>query len=135
MTTAPKTILIADDDPDIVAQVDLVLSAEGFTTVTAESQKDAEARLEDVEPDLAVVDLMMENMDSGFVLSHQIKAKYPGTPVIILTAVTADTGMEFDATTKGEKQWIGADVMVDKPVRPEQLLHEVTRLLEASTKA
>jgi CheY-like chemotaxis protein len=68
-------------------------------------------------------------MDSGFVLCHNIKKLYPGTPVIILTAVQAATGLDFKARSAEAGSWVKADVLLDKPVRPEQLKAEVRRLL------
>ena len=80
-------------------------------------------------PDLAILDLMMENMDSGFVLCHQIKHLYPDTPVILLTVVRSETGVDFSPRSKGAASWIKADVLLDKPIRPEQLRIEVQRLM------
>ena len=69
----------------------LVLRADGYDVVTAAGQEEAEEKLLSVRPDLCVVDLMMENMDSGFVLCHNIKRLYPDSPVILLTAVRSST--------------------------------------------
>jgi CheY-like chemotaxis protein len=98
---------------------------------TAQSQAEAEDALLTAIPDLAIVDLMMENADSGFVLCHHIKKLYPKTPVIILTAVAAATGIDFTATRGDAASWVKADTLLDKPVRPEELKAEVRRLLRA----
>ena len=121
---APKKILIVDDDPDLLDQLELELKKDQYDVVQAGSQVEAEDTLLKLKPDLAVIDLMMEEMDSGFVLCREIKKMYPGTPVIILTAVTATTGMSFSARSPEERAWINADLMIDKPAR-----HEVRRLL------
>jgi two-component system alkaline phosphatase synthesis response regulator PhoP len=81
------------------------------------------------QPDLAIVDLMMEQPDSGFVLCHQIRKLYPETPIILLTSVTAQTGMSFDTQSESARSWIQADTIMDKPVRAEQLRAEVNKLL------
>jgi len=131
MSNETRTILAVDDDIDILEQVALEMKREGYTVVTAEGQAEAEKLIaEGLRFDMAIVDLMMENMDSGFVLCHHIKKKYPGTPVIILTAVVSETGIDFDATTHEERSWVKADALMDKPVRPEQLQREVARLLK-----
>jgi len=124
-----RTILVVDDDPDIVEQVTTILTADGFRVVAANSLTEAEECLLSVRPNLAIVDLMMEQMDSGFVLCHKLKNLYPEMPIIILTAVTASTGMSFTARSADEKSWIKADSMLDKPVSPQQLKKEVGRLL------
>jgi CheY-like chemotaxis protein len=125
----PKKILVVDDDIDLLEQVATILTGDGYEVCKAQGQEEAEELLTGLIPDLAVLDLMMENMDSGFVLCHNIKKLYPGTPVIILTAVQAATGLDFKARSAEASSWVKADVLMDKPVRPEQLKAEVRRLL------
>jgi DNA-binding response OmpR family regulator len=129
--TVSKKILIVDDDPDILEQVELILKAGGYDTSTAAGAADAEESLSFIRPDLAIVDLMMEQTDSGFVLCHQIKKLYPDVPIIMLTAVRSSTGLEFDAKTPEAKSWIKADCILDKPVRAEELLNTVRKMLKA----
>ena len=128
--TEPKNILVVDDDIDLLEQVAMVLAAEGYHITKAQGQKDGEEALLTTVPDLAVLDLMMENMDSGFVLCHHVKRLYPDTPVILLTAVKAATGLDFHPQTDEAASWVKADVVLDKPVRPEQLRAEARRLLK-----
>jgi CheY-like chemotaxis protein len=127
--TEQKNILVVDDDIDMLEQVAMVLRGEGYRVVAAQGQKDGEEALLGMIPDLAVLDLMMENMDSGFVLCHHVKRLFPGTPVILLTAVQAATGLDFHPQSSEAASWVKADVVMDKPVRPEQLRQEVRRLL------
>jgi CheY-like chemotaxis protein len=132
---APATILVVDDDPDFLLQEQLQLAAAGYAVLTASSRAEAEELLETARPDMAMVDLMMEAPDAGFTLCHHIKQKYPDMPVIMITAVTSETGLEFDAVTRGERSWVKADAILAKPVRFEQLQREVRRLLEPRTGA
>lgn len=129
MSYQGKSILLVDDDVDLLDQMALKLGALGFDVIKADGQKAAEAALEGRRPDMAIVDLMMEHEDSGFVLSHRIKRRYANTPVIVVTAVTSELGMEFDAATSEERSWIRADALLNKPVRFEQLQREIDRLL------
>jgi DNA-binding response OmpR family regulator len=124
-----KKILVVDDDPDILEQVAVTLSGAGFDIVVAEGRAAAEDALLKTRPDLAIIDLMMEEKDSGFVLSYQLKKLYPETPVIMLTGVTGATGLSFATQSQEAKSWTRVDKMLDKPVRPEQLKAEVRRLL------
>ena len=128
--TEPKNILVVDDDIDLLEQVAMVLAAEGHHIIRAQGQKEGEEALLTTVPDLAVFDLMMENMDSGFVLCHHVKRLYPDTPVILLTAVKAATGLDFHPQSDEAASWVMADVVLDKPVRPEQLRAEARRLLK-----
>ena len=125
-----KTILIVDDDIDYLFQTRLKVEQFGFNVTTAESQKEAEKIIEISKPDLAIFDLMMENDDSGFTLCYKMKRKYPDVPIIIATAVTAETGMSFDVTGDDERRWIKADLFLDKGIRADQLLREINRLLK-----
>jgi DNA-binding response OmpR family regulator len=124
-----KKILVVDDDPDILEQVAVTLSGAGFDIVVAEGRTAAEDALLKTRPDLAIIDLMMEEKDAGFVLSYQLKKLYPETPVIMLTGVTGATGLSFATQSPEAQSWTRVDKMLDKPVRPEQLKAEVRRLL------
>ncbi len=127
--TLTKKILVVDDDIDQLDHVAMILKAEGYDVIRAQGQKEGEDAILTTIPDLAILDLMMENMDSGFVLCNQIKRLYPETPVILLTAVKSATGLDFSPKSSGAASWIKADVLLDKPVRPEQLRNEVKRLM------
>ena len=129
MSKIKKNILLVDDDVDYLFQKKLELEKEGFQVFTAHSIKPARKILEEMSIDLAIVDLMMQEKDDGFVLSYQIKSNWPKTPVIMVTGVTAQTGLEFDTITENEKKWIKADTIFTKPVRSEQLVREIRRLL------
>jgi len=124
------TILVVDDDIDIREQMQFQLEAAGYKVVTAEGQMPAEKILETMTPDLAIVDLMMEHVDGGFALSYHIKKIDPTMPVLLVTGVTSETGFEFDAQTAEERSWIKADALLPKPIRYEQLIGKVRKLLK-----
>lgn len=127
--TTKKKILVVEDDLDQLDHLAMILKADGYEVIAAQGQVEGEEALLSAIPDLAILDLMMENTDSGFVLCHQIKHLYPDTPVILLTAVRSETGIDFSAKSKGAASWIKADVLLDKPIRPEQLRVELRRLM------
>ena len=124
-----KSILVVDDDLDLLEQMASMLAAAGYAVVPAEGHAAAEEAMLRTRPDLAIVDLMMEEKDSGFVLSYQLKKLYPEMPVIMLTGVTGATGMSFASPSSEARSWTKVDKLMDKPVRPEQLAAEVRRLL------
>ena len=129
-----KTGLLVDDDVDFLTQERLQLEAAGYKVLVADTQKQAEEILASTRPDVAVVDLMLEHMDGGFALCHHIKNRYKDIPVLIVTSVTAETGLEFDTSTAEERSWVKADYMIAKPVRFEQLRSEIERLVELYAK-
>lgn len=129
MDLKDKIILIADDDLDYLFQLRFQVERWGCKVITAESQKEAEEMLKTMKPDLAILDLMMENEDSGFVLSYKMKRLYPDVPIIITTAVSAETGLSFGINSEEEKKWIKADLYLEKGIRPEQLKMEIEKLI------
>lgn len=130
MTNKTIKILIADDDPDYLFQIQTKLESCGYDIITAESQKQTENILKQIKPDLAIFDLMMENNDSGFILAYKCKSKYPNTPVIIATNVAAEAGISF--RLQEQVNWIKADLYLEKGIQTEHLKESVEKLLEES---
>ena len=127
--SANRKILIVDDDIDIIEQLTAILSTDGYEVIQANSKAEAESILSSVKPDLAIMDLMMEEMDAGFVLAHTLQKLHPGTPAIMLTGVTSATNISFDVHSPEARSWLKTNIVLDKPVRPEQLKAEVKRFL------
>lgn len=125
-----KKILLVDDDPDYLFQLTIALEDMGFEVIAAQTQQEAENIIDKLKPDLAILDLMMENQDTGFILCHIIKNKYPDVPIIIASAVTAETGLLFDVESEEDRQWIKADLFLDKGIRNDQLHKEINKLLK-----
>jgi len=125
-----KTVFVVDDDVDYILQLKTMIENMGFNVVTACGQKEAEDMLDGVNPDLIITDLMMENMDSGFILSHRMKRMFPAVPIIIVTALTSETGMSFNLENEGNKDWIKADLYLEKGLRADQLHREINKLLK-----
>jgi CheY-like chemotaxis protein len=123
-------VLIVDDDEDYLLQVATHVRNSGYDVVTAGGQAEAVELLGRKTPALAIVDLMMEHNDSGFFLCHHIKRMDASIPVILVTGVTAETGIELDSDTEEERSWIKADAVLAKPIRFEQLDREVNRLMK-----
>ena len=122
-----KKILLVDDDIDLLEQNKTLLESRGFTVVTAESGEDGWKLFQKENPDAAILDLIMEQMDAGFVLSYRIKKTERGKniPVFILTSATYDTGFKFSASTAEEREWIKCDGILNKPVVIEELISKL----------
>ncbi|MCC6143336.1 MAG: response regulator [Candidatus Hydrogenedentes bacterium] len=128
--SGPKTILVTDDDEDFRLQQKLRLEGAGFKVIEAASYHDAREVIRYGKFDMAIVDLMMEEPDAGFTLCQELKRALPDTPIIMVTGVANETGIEFDASTPEERAWIKADTLLAKPIRFEQLLREIHRLFQ-----
>ncbi len=122
-----KKVLVVDDDPDFRGQMEMMFSSRGYEVATSPGRKEAEETFHTFTPDIAVVDLMMENDDDGFVLAYRLKRKFPDCAVIIVTNVTGETGIEFPGIDDASG-WITADAILSKPVRFEQIEEELRRI-------
>jgi CheY-like chemotaxis protein len=121
-------ILVVEDDADMMEQMDMYLTSRGYDVIKAYTQKEAEEIIDRESFDGAVLDLMLENPDSGFVLSHKIKKSFRERPVIIITSVTKETGIYFDKENDNNN-WIKADVFLQKELRFEQVDAELKKRL------
>ena len=125
-----KSVLIVDDDMDYLVQLELKVKQLGSDVFTEATHKSGEEMINQRSFDLAIIDLMMEQKDSGFILCYKMKQKYPSMPVIIASAVTAETGLNFSVETQAERSWIKADTFIEKGIRPDQLEREINKLLK-----
>ena len=128
MEEMTKTILIADDDRDYLEQMKFHVEKFGFKTITANNQKECEEKIETEDFDMAILDLMMENDDSGFILSYKLKKKYPNKPVMLASNVSKETRFVFEP--ESGDNWIKADKLLEKGIRPDQLHREINKLLK-----
>lgn len=132
MNTPEKPlILLADDDPDYLFQISFALVKSGYKVQECDSEKSAMEFLNTTCPDIAIFDLMMERDDSGFILAYQAKKLYPRLPVILLTAVTAETGRDFSPVTEESRKWIKADLYIEKGLHPDELESHIRNLLKS----
>ena len=122
-------ILFVDDDADFRSDYSQQLRDAGFTVVEAEGETPAGELLRKDKYDLAIVDLVMENADGGFTLCYHVKKSNPEMPTILITGINSEAGLHFAIESEAERSWIKADSMLNKPMRFEQLLFEVKRLL------
>ena len=123
MSDEPRTVLVADDDEDILQLVSFRLERAGYTVVTAADGPEALAAARQHQPDLAVLDVMMPGLN-GYEVTRQLRAD-PATaaiPVILLTARVqeADVSRGFEA---------GADDYLRKPFSPQELRSRVQAIL------
>ena len=126
---AGKRVLIVDDDVEFVKLYSLFLRNKGFEVGAAYSAAEAEEALERTHPDAVILDVMMEHFDSGFNVSKEIKDKYPDLPVILLTAIGEETGLDFKPKDDQDRGLMHADAFLDKGSSPEDLLDKLNELL------
>lgn len=134
MENAKVKILIIDDDPDFRDAVTPILQAALYDVVTAANPKEGKEKILEEKPNLILLDIMMDSLFDGFSLCHEIKTSkefesMKDTPVIFVSAVKEMTGSRFQF--KGEEQGLrGPDDYIDKPVKPDDLIARIQRLLK-----
>lgn len=111
-----KTILIADDEPEIVALLRLFLELEGFTVVEATNGSEALEIVQQSNINLAIIDIMMPKLD-GYQLIKLIRKEYK-LPIIILSAKNQDADKILGLG-------IGADDFISKPFNSMEVVARV----------
>ncbi len=133
MDRKPKVLLV-DDDADFVKENKAALEESGFEVVTAFSGREVADKVRFEQPDLVVLDLMMEKHDAGFAVAKALKADpiYRRLPILMVSSALEKTGYEFSQEMDG--YWMKTDDYVNKPIQPENLVARIKDLL-ARTKA
>jgi len=128
--TEPRTVLVVDDDPDIVAAEKLILESRGYNVLTASNGKEGLNALKNHEVDIILLDVMMDTDDEGFQLSYQLKSdpKTAKIPILIVTSVSKVTGIPYSPKT--DDYYLPVEDYIEKPVQPKELLRRIEVLLE-----
>lgn len=118
-----KTILIVDDEPNIVISLEFLMKREGFDVLVATDGDSALQAMADRTPDVVLLDIMLPKKD-GFEVCQQIRAnpEWNAVKVIMLTAKGRDTEV-----AKGLA--LGADAYTTKPFSSKDLVQQVKQLL------
>lgn len=124
-----KTILVVDDEPDVVTYLSTVLKDAGYDTLEATSGEEAMEQIRKGRPDLITLDITMPEM-TGVRTYRQLKEDEAlrKIPVVIVTGVTHD----FKRFISSRAQVPPPEGYLEKPVKPEELLAEVGRLVGAT---
>ncbi len=127
---AGARILVTDDDPEMRGITALILESQGYEVRTAQDGEEALAKVEEEEPDLLVLDLLMPNMD-GFEVCKRLEERRgrggKRIPVIILSAVREESSRRrYELETETE---FDIEDYVTKPISPPVLLQRVEKAL------
>ena len=118
-----NTIMVVDDDPDLVTVLTIMLEQNEYNVRHAYSGMQLFSNLEGQKPDLIILDVMMPHMD-GLEVLERLKSdqETSSIPVILLTAQG-----EFENIMSGYK--MGADYYITKPFTKSQLVNSVDAIL------
>jgi len=130
----PAKILIVEDNPDMALAVRMPLEAHGFQTFDAASGEEGLQKVKEVNPDLIILDVMMETTTAGFQVSLELRSPDPRSefvayrhvPILMLTAIHTTTSLRFGP----DEAYLPVDDFVDKPIDPDALVEKVKGLLK-----
>jgi DNA-binding response OmpR family regulator len=126
-----KRIVIIDDDPEICDALSQILSQCGYEVFTALDTSKGYQLFVDTRPDLLILDIMMKTMDEGLNFATEIKKNDGvfGVPILIVSArPPAEKG--YGRSLNDDLDWIHADIFMEKPIEPEELIHNVKLLVK-----
>lgn len=118
-----KMILIIDDDPDFRYSLRLILESGGYLVEEAPSAEDGLKMFKAAPPALVIVDLMMEEVDSGTNFVKEMKSLGTTVPIFMLSSV----GDQMSQTTSYAE--LGLSGVLQKPVEPKNLLTTIAKKL------
>lgn len=129
---AEKTILVIDDDIDLVEIIRVTLENQGFKVIDAQTGERGLAMAKEQDPDLILLDVMMGKVDEGFQVAYQLRSDdvTAETPILMLTAVTDQTGFDFDPAR--DKDFLPVNEFLKKPVSPRDLVDMIRKHLPTS---
>jgi DNA-binding response OmpR family regulator len=119
-------ILIVDDDPDIVEASSLFLQKAGHTIMAAYSRAEGMEAVDSFQPDLLILDVMMEQPDDGFTMAQDLRREGRNFPILMLTSVASASGLAFGK----DAEMVPVDDFQSKPVEPADLVRKVADLLK-----
>ena len=127
-----KTILVIDDDIDLVEIIRVTLENEGFDVIDAQNGKRGLAMAREKNPDLVLLDVMMGQVDEGFQVAYEMKgdAATQDIPILMLTAVADQTGFGFNPSK--DKDFLPVNEFLEKPISPRKLVDMVRKHLPTS---
>ena len=121
-STGAKTILLVDDDSEIIDSMQTVLESRGYSVLIARDGNQGLVMAESEKPDLIVLDMMMPKR-SGFLVLERLRRSHSVPMRIIM--ITANEGSRH----KAYAEMLGVDDYIRKPFAMDRLLDSVDRLL------
>jgi CheY-like chemotaxis protein len=132
-----RAVLLVDDDVDFLAAHTMFFEAAGFVVHTAGNSSEALEVAARVCPDVAVLDVVMDEPDAGFVLARKLRMdnRTKAIRLVILSSVNEinrQRGLAFRYSDQDrDEQWLPVDRVLEKPVKPEKLIAIVEELTES----
>ena len=126
-----EKVLVIDDDPEYVDATKTVLEAKGYEVVTAFDGTSGYKKAKECGPDIILLDVMMAYGDEGFDVSRKMHKDetLKNIPVIIITGLREEMDLKYHFDP--DEVWLPVKKVLEKPVKPEDLLSAIGECLEA----
>ena len=124
------TILVVDDDVDLIDATANLLRAKNHTVISAPNGADGYAKARAEKPDLMLLDVMMAHDSEGFEVARKMKED-PATkaiPIILITGIRKSKGLPFKFDPDDE--WLPVRAVLEKPVKPDELIKTIEEMLK-----
>ncbi|OGR63418.1 MAG: hypothetical protein A2X31_09125 [Elusimicrobia bacterium GWB2_63_22] len=121
-------IICIDDDKDILDTCEVVLQGKGHTVVTAINGQEGFEKASKMNPDLIILDVMMDNSTEGFQTAQKFRRTelLKFVPIMMLTSVNETSPQKFGAK---DGEFLPVDAFMEKPIKPKEFLAKVAELL------
>jgi len=111
-----KLILVIDDDRDMLEAIKIMLETAGFAVGLAVDSTQGLEKVEELKPDLILVDMMMETVDAGVKVAEKINEIGCKVPIFLLSSIGEATSYNLDISA------IGFAGVIQKPIIPSMLI-------------
>ena len=111
-----KLILVIDDDRDMLEAIKIILETAGFAVGLAVDGKQGLEKVVELQPDLILVDMMMETVDAGVKVTEKIQELGYKAPIFLLSSIGEATSYNLDTIA------LGFAGVIQKPVIPSMLI-------------
>ena len=127
--SAPRKVLLVDDDETFVESNRDLLEAYGYSVSTARDGAEAVDVARQVLPEVMVLDVMMRTDTDGLDVARRVREipELSGMRVVLVTGVARALQLPHDL--EPDERWLPVDRILEKPVEPARLLGEIERVL------
>jgi DNA-binding response OmpR family regulator len=124
-------ILLVDDDADVVSRNRVALEASGNAVSTAATTAQALEAVRSQQPELVVLEAMLDGNLAGFDLARTLAAEFPALPLIMLSRVDEHLTAKERSAQDRDDGWIPVARFMEKPISTDVLVYEVDHLVGA----
>ncbi|MDD4202731.1 MAG: response regulator [Candidatus Omnitrophica bacterium] len=118
-------ILMVDDDNDFLEASKMVLEQGGHSVFTVNSPAEAQEKIKAENPDLILLDIMMQSPDDGIAFAHKLKKDKVTIPIIMLSGISKVTGYSYGKCN----DVLPCTDFLEKPISPKVLIDKVNSVL------